>query len=110
VPFSALFKTFGLQRSVHERNSAPSASSPFILLSLSEWVSQNGLIPHSRKESQTAETREDAERLKYSLEDPCFESIGRKSSAVSAYSAVDIFFFISEGPKYFYNFLSNKKG
>ena len=69
---------------------------------------QKWLIPHSRKESQTAEIREDAERLKYSFEDSGFESFGRKSSAVSAYSAVDTFFFISEGWKDFYNFLSNK--
>jgi len=109
VPFSALSKALRLQRAVHGRNSATSASSSFILLSSSGWVPKNGLIPHSQKESQIAETREDAEKLKYSLEDSCFESFGRKSSAVSVYSAVDIFFFISEGPKDLYNFLNNEK-
>jgi hypothetical protein len=38
-----------------------------------------------------------------------FLSLPKKISAASAYSAVDIFFFISEGPKDFYNFLSNEK-
>ena len=109
VPFSTLSKTPRLQRDVHGKTSAPSASSAFILLSSSGWVPKNGLIPHSRKESQTAEIREDAERLKYSLEIHVLNLLEENPLRSPRTLRLIFFFFISEGPKDFYNFPSNKE-
>jgi len=71
-------------------SSAPSASSSFTLLSSS---------PDDRK----------PEKSQYPKNDLCFLSLQRKNSAASAYSAVDIFFFILGRRKGFYNFLSKNK-
>jgi hypothetical protein len=70
--FSTLSKIFNLQRGIHGRNSAPSGSFSFILLSSSGWVQRSGFIPDRPKEAQAKEVRENAERRKYSLEDSCF--------------------------------------